>query len=396
MKKFLIFYPFLLFGNILSNIENKNLNIQKKVSVEESQKTKNSWINPVILQYTVSKSNTLKPDTQIQNSFSVSLNQPIFKSGAIYYSIKYADIMKNYNLNNIEFQKKTLIKNAYSLAIDYKINQLNKEIILLQIKNAKIDIKRKKEEYKNGTLDINFLNDALLSLNNLRLSLKDLEYSKEEIVYAFKNISDADIKNVDTNLFSILNRKEYIDNNIQLNLKKQQKKINYDLYKMQIGDTLFSIFVNASWNWQKTHFTNNSVNFQDSKQNFYNIGVGVSLPLDITAKNKIESAKLKFLKSNLDILQTKREILNTYKKILKQIKYLNDKINIYKNNIQIYKSLIKNTEDSIKAGNATTDDLKILQNSQQTNYLNIKIIKLQIQKLLLNLYYTTTFFGNQK
>ena len=394
MKKVLLFIPLLLFANILSDLERKNFEIQEKNSIEQSDITKKSWINPIILQYSVSKNNTLKPNTQITNTFSVTLNQPVFKSGAIYYSIKYANVLKNFNLNNIALQRKTLIKNAYSLAIDYKINELNKKIILLQIKNAKIDIKRKKEEYKNGTLDINFLNDALLSLNDLRLSLKDLEYSNQEIIYEFKNISDMNIKNVNTKLFNIINEKEYLKNNIKLHLSQKQKKINYDLYKMQVGDTLFSVFINASLNYQKTHYTDSSISFQDSKQNFYNIGVGISFPLDITAKNKIESAKLNYLKSNLDILQTKRELINNFKKTLKEIKYLNDKIDIYKDNIRIYNSLIASTNDSIKAGNATEDDLEILQNSQKTNYLNIKILKLQIQKLLLNLYYTTTLFGN--
>jgi len=394
LKKTLILIPFVLQAGILSSLQEQNLKIQKKESIQQSIQTEKSWINPIILQYTVSKTNSVKPNTQITDTFVVSINQPIFKSGAIYYSIKYAAMLKKYNLENLKLQRKTLIKNAYSLAIDYKINQLQKKIILLQIKNAKIDIKRKKEEYQNGTLDINFLNDALLSLNNLRLSLEDLEYSNQDIVYAFKNISDMDIKNVNVKLFKIIPKEEYIKNNLKLKLDRQQKRIKYDLYKMQVGNTLFSIFLNASLTYQKTHFTDQSLAFQDSKMNFYNIGFGVSLPLDISANNKIEAAKLQYLKSNIDILQTKRELINTYQKILKQIKYLNDKINIYKDNIKIYNSLIASTKDSIKAGNATLDDLKILQNSQQTNFLNIKILKLQIQKLLLDLYYTTTFFGN--
>jgi len=394
MKKGLIFIPFLLFGNVLSNLQKKNLEIQKQSSIQQSIQTKKSWINPVILQYTVYKSNTLKPNTQILSTYTISLNQPIFKSGAIYYSIKYANILKNYNLENLSLEKKTLIKNAYSLALDYKINELNKKIILLQIQNAKIDIKRKKEEYEKGTLDMTFLNNALLSLNSLRLSLKDLEYSNQEIIYQFKNISDMNIKNVNIDLFKILPQKEYVNNNLKLNLSKKQKKINYDLYKMQIGNMLFSVFINASLTYQKTHYTNQFPGFEDSKQNFYNVGIGISLPLDVSANNKIENAKLQYLKSGVDILQTKRELVNNYKKILKQIKYLNDKIAIYKDNIKIYNSLISSTKDSIKAGNATLDDLEILQNSQQTNFLNIKILKLQIQKLLLNLYYTTTLFGN--
>jgi len=55
--------------------------------------------------------------------------------------------------------------------------------------------------------------------------------------------------------------------------------------------------------------------------------------------------------------------------------------------IKIYKDLISSIKDSIKVGNATMLDLTILKNSQKTNELNIKILELQKEKLLLNLYY---------
>ena len=385
MKRLLII-PFLLNAGILNEYKQKELNLDKKISIIEAEKTKKSWINPIIIQYQYSGNSANKDNFSHQQIFSISLNQPIFKSGAIYYSIKYAKDLKNLNLTNLKLQKNALIKQALDLAYDYKVTSLNKKILYLNIKNAKIDVKRKKEDYQKGTLDLTFLNNAILNLNNLKISLQDLNYNLEEIKSSFKNISSADIDKLNLNIFKIISQKEYLNKNLELKIAKKQIKINKDLHKMQIGDTLFSVFVNASWNYQKNDYPAKKEN------NYYSAGIGISFPIDFTAKEKIEKTKLNFLKSNIVYLDKKNQLKNEYIKIIKQINFLKKKIKIYEDNIKIYNELIKSTKDSIKAGNATLDDLKILQNSQKINFLNIKIIKLQIQKLLLNLYYKTIIF----
>jgi len=212
--------------------------------------------------------------------------------------------------------------------------------------------------------------------------------------YAFKNISDMNIKNVNIHLFKIIPFNKYIQNNIELNAVKRRSVINNDLYKMQIGNTLFTISLNASYNYQKTIYSKNNFQFQNNTNNFYSVGVGISLPLDFTAGEKIQKSKINYLNSKLDIIQKRRELKNSFENTLKQIKYIQNKIKIYKQNIKLYNELISTTKDSIKAGNATLDDLETLENTKATNNINIEILKLQIQKLLLNLYYKTTFFSN--
>jgi hypothetical protein len=100
------------------------------------------------------------------------------------------------------------------------------------------------------------------------------------------------------------------------------------------------------------------------------------------AKNKID-----YLKSETLIEDKKRELITDYENITAQIKAIDDKIKIYEENIKIYDDLINSCIDSIKAGNATTLDLQILENSRKTGFINIKVLKLQQQKLLLSLYY---------
>jgi outer membrane protein TolC len=95
-------------------------------------------------------------------------------------------------------------------------------------------------------------------------------------------------------------------------------------------------------------------------------------------------------------MDKKRELINNFDFIVYQIKTLKRKLKIYDQNIKIYDNLIKNIKDSIKAGNATEDDLTVMENSRKVAVLNKKIIKLQIQQLLLDLYYqlSTVSFSN--
>ena len=392
MRRFFFLFPVFLSANILSDLQNKTLDLQKNRVIESSKATEKSWINPIILQYTITKDNRLENTKTTTKTFSVTLNQPVFKSGAIFYSIKYAKDSKKLNINNLILTKRKLIKTALDLAYDYKITKLNENIIKLQIKNALIDVKRKKEEYKNGTLDLTFLNNSIISLNSLKLSLEDIIQNLDNIRFNFKNISDADIEKINLNLFSIIPLKKYLNDNIELLNKKLSKKVNKDLYKMQIGDELVTVFINASWNYQDIDYSN--ARFQNDEKNFYSLGAGISIPIDFTAGNKIQKAKINYLISKLDYLQKRKELINEYKNIFSNIKSVKKKISIYKENIKLYDELIISTKNNIKAGTATYDDLTILENTKEQNILQIKILKLQIQKLLLNLYYKLQNFSN--
>jgi outer membrane protein TolC len=389
LKKLLFLIPFFLYASVLSELKQKELNIDKLKSIKESKETKRSWINPVMLQYLYQKDNTLGYQTTT-NQLSISINQPIFKSGAIYYSIKYADILKKYNLKNLTLQKRALIKQALDLAFDYKINLINKKILNFQIKNAKIDVKRKKEAFLSGTGDSSLLDNAILNLNNLKLSLQDIISSLVQIKYAFKNLSDLNIEDVKLPHFNIISKRKYLNENLELLTQKEFERIKFYIYKMQLGNQLLTISFNGSYNYKEYKNKKNS-----DKQNYYIVGLSATLPIDVNAKTRVEKTKLDYLKSQYLLEDKKRELLNTFNMILAQIDSLKKKIKIYKENIKIYDNLIKTTEESIKAGNATPLDLEVLENSKMANILHIKAINLQIQKNLLELYYKLVSFSNR-
>jgi len=387
MKR-LIFFPLFLSAGVLSNLEEKKINLEKNQIIEDSSATKKSWINPLILKYSITQDNITSKKT-VTKTFSINLNQPIFKSGAIYYSIKYAEDLKSLNINNLILKKRALIKKAYDLAYDYKITKLNKKILELKIKNNLIDVRKKREEYKNGTLDLSFLNNAIISLNSLKLSLEDIKSNLASINFNFKNISDADIEKVNLNLFNI-SLKKYLSNNLELKSQDISQKVKRDLYKMNIGNSLITVSLNGSWSYQNIDYSN----LKDDEKDSYSIGVSISIPLDITSKNKIEKSKLDYLISRVDYLRKKRELINEYKDTILKIEAIKKKMKIYQSNIKLYDELIQDTKNSILAGSATKDDLVILENTKKINMIQTEILKLNIQKLLLNLYYKMSNFSN--
>jgi len=388
MKKLIFVFPFLLFANdLLNDLKQKELFFDKQKSIENSKEVLKSWISPINLTYSYSKDNLLRSIKTTTKTFSISVNQPIFKSGAIYYSIKYSKDLKEFNLLNIEMQKRELIKKALDIAYDYKITSLNKKIILLNIKNAKTDVEKKKEAFLNGIEDSTSLNNAILNLNKLKLNLEELKANLNNLKYSFNNISNLKIDKIKLPKFRLISKEKFINSNIEYVLQQKLRKVKKDLYKMQVGNQLLSVNLQASLNWQDIEYSKTNPNFQNKNRDFYKIGFNIVLPINFNALNKIEQKKLDYLKSNL-LLEDKRVALtNEYRSILSQIKLIEKKIAIYKQNIKIYNDLISSIKDSIKVGNATILDLTILKNSQKTNELNIKILELQKEKLLLNLYY---------
>ncbi len=388
IKYLLLLAPILLFGNnLLNDLKQQEINYDKNQAFHDSKETEKSWINPITFQYSFTIDNSLKNIKTTNKIFTISVNQPVFKSGAIYYSIKYAKHNKSYNFTNIELKKRELIKQALDLAYDYKISELNKKIVLLNIANAKIDIKKKKEEFLNGVGDSTLLNNALLQFNSLKLNLEDLKSNTDNLKYSFKNISSLDITQIKLPVFKLISKKEFITSNLELLQQKKFKKVRYDLYKMQLGNQLLSINLNASYNWQNINYSNNTAQFQDNSIDYYRIGFNVVLPISFNAVNKIQKSKIDYLKSQTLIEDKKLQLNNQYLSIVKQLRTIDKKINIYKQNIKIYDDLIASTLDSINAGNATDLDLQILQNSRKSMFLNIEILKLKKQKLLLSLYY---------
>lgn len=134
-----------LYGNeaILSKERLEIFDLSKEKAQEDASKLKKDWINPIT--YKLSK--TQKEEHNPLKS-TISVNQPIFKSGGIYQAILYANSIEKYSNLDIEIQKKSMIKDATKLLFEiHKINHTIKKQELL-IANADLDILRKRASFK--------------------------------------------------------------------------------------------------------------------------------------------------------------------------------------------------------------------------------------------------------
>ena len=113
-----------VYGDKLGNILSKNKELLFDYSLEsnelESDKLSNSWMAPIQLSYSKNYSTQFGSDIVIKANYTVSVNQPIFRSGGIYYGIKYADSFRNANREDIKLQRRIMIGDAISILFNMK------------------------------------------------------------------------------------------------------------------------------------------------------------------------------------------------------------------------------------------------------------------------------------
>jgi len=390
MKKLLILIPFFLFADILSPLQQELLNKDLNKAVVNADKLKNSWINPVTLQYKYNKTNQPFDNIQKTNQFIISVNQPIFKSGAIWASIKYANALKQQNIEKIKLQKATLIKQAYEILFNIKKVKISIKKQKLLIKNANIDIKRKKEQFLSGLIDSSFLDNAIINKNNLLLTLNDLQNQYKSLMNDFKNLSNLNPIHIDLPHFNLISKKEYL-NNLNIQIAKKDIKVKKALKYMNIGNSLLSVNLVGNYNDIDTKYNNQTDIYSDSKDSFYNIGISITLPFDINTLKTIQESKIDYIKSSLNYQQEKLKAINEYDTKIFTIKNIDKKIAIYSNTIKMYQSILNTTKDNIKAGINTILDLQNLENSLNIAKLNQQSLYIDKQIELLNLYYLKGF-----
>ncbi len=386
MKKIILFISSLLFANdILTPQKSSILHYNYLSLKEDATSLKKSVLNPIMLNYSITKDNSVGIKRDV-SKFSVSINQPIFKSGAIYYSLKYADILKDIDKQNSMLRKKELLKNAYDLVFDYKIALIDKENIKLNIKNSEIEVKKRENDFLNGVGNSIDLNNAILKLNNLKISLQDIDLKIESIKNSFKALSNRDIDTIKLPLLKPISKKEYL-NNLNLQISKRSIELNKYSYYMQRGNQLLSINFIASLNHQKIDYSKNLPQFKDDTINYYNIGISFSIPLSFNGNIKVLKSKYRYIKSLYEYEDNKKQYILKYKNYLKEIRLIDKKIHIYKSSLKAYNNLISSIKESLKAGNLTLLDLMTIQNSKKTILLNIKKLNLQKEKILFDLNY---------
>ena len=352
----------------------------------DSSKLRDSWIAPIKLQYVYSKSKPYEA-VQVTKNSSITIDQPIFSSGGIYYGIKYAQASLVYANYSVEVAKRKLIKDAISTLMQIKKVDLNIQKQKLLIKNAEINLELKKDAYLSGQLDSGFLDRAIIDKNGFIEMLYDIQTSKERLISHFKTISDIDYKTAFIPYFKLLTEDEFLEKNLVLKMAKS--KIEKDDYNQNITIAKYLPRVNftAGYNWSKSEnqqFGNGIAFSQDI--NYYNYGFRVTMPIDINTFRDIQSSKVNYLKSKTDIKDKQKTLASLYEQVFQNIANLSKKEKLSMQNQTLYKKLLEDTKELYKAGYKTEYDVQTLNNSLKIQDINVKVLEIDKQLELLNLY----------
>lgn len=367
----------------ISENKKEQFNYDYKKNEAVSSQLRDSWIAPINLNYSYSKSNPYD-NKQTQERTAISIDQPIFQSGGIYYGIKFAEASRIYTNYSVDAAKRKLVKDAISLLmqikqIDYRIKKQE-----LLIKNSEINLAQKKEQYLNGQLDSGFLNSAIVERNVVIQALYDIQTNKERLISRFQTISDTDYKSVSIPHLEILNEEQFLKYNIVLNMSDSEVEKNRYSKDVTVAKYLPRINVTAGYTWQESSVF--GISTTTPATDYYNYGLKAYMPLDINTFKDIEVAKVDYMKSKITLEDTKREVKSIFEQVMLSIDNLQKKKDLSIENKDIYNQLLAETSELFNAGYKTKYDVELLQNSVNIQDIDINIYDLDKQLELLTLY----------
>ncbi|TNF44723.1 MAG: hypothetical protein EP216_01495 [Epsilonproteobacteria bacterium] len=391
MKKLFLLCSFvastLIYADELTEIlsDNKELlfDYQFQSNELESDILSKSWLNPVTLQYRKSFSQQYTDNTVNTGNFSVIVDQPIFRSGGIYYGIKYSEAFRDANMAEITLQKRTMIGDAITILFNLKKTKLEQEKMKYQIKNDIIDIRQKRDSYESGILDSSFLDQAILKKSQDETALLQMDLTLMELKQRFSLLSDKDPYKLRLPALKLMSKDKYREENLELKRDRYRAEQSDYNQKVTWAKYLPAISLQGQYN---DGDLNPLFERPGLEEEYYTYGFTVSMPLDINSFTDIEASKVEKLKAAVEVLDRKDTIEEEYDWIYNSLGILDKKIELAQKDEKVYKNLFRLTKNLAQAGEKTSLDADIMHNSLQIRKIDQKIYNIDKQIQLLKLY----------
>ena len=369
--------------NYLSDYKLQILDYSDELNSLRSSILKKSWISPIMINYSDTKlSHSDRRDGE-SRIWSVSIDQPIFKSGGIYNAIKYAISKEKATKTTIDIQRRTLISQALESLYNIKKLKLQIKQAKLIIKNDEIDVKRKEEQYLAGLIDSSFLDQAILKRNSDKTKLLVLKLSLSEAIGGFSKLSDVNPDSLRLPKFSLVKRDKYLSKNIDIKeLEYKTQALDY-----QSGATLskylptISIVGQYSDEWHSLDLSPSNTN-----DGYYSYGFKISMPININSIEDVEASRVEYMKSAIELQDKIREVDIDYSTAIKRIRLIEKKIALAKSDAKLYRRLLKRTKEQVRAGSKTKYDVETMRNSMRAAIIDAKVYEIERQIALMNLY----------
>ncbi len=368
-------------ANYLSREKNLIFDYQEEANRLESAVLRKSWISPLMLSYGESRSDQPWGKEARDSTFSVGISQPIFKSGGIYYAVKFANAQEGATAAQIRLQRRQMITQAIEILFDLRKNRLQQRQLRLKIRNDEIDIRRKREQYDAGVIDSSFLNQAILQRNQDRTSLLVLQLAEKNLRNAFSLLSDKNPDNLRLPHLRLISRRRYRQSNLELEAQRLQLAGSEYNSKMTWSKYLPTLSVNA--NYYDTDSNRPLIGMHD---NYYRYGFQISMPLSVNAPQDIEAGRVRYLQQAVQLQDKRKSVASEYKLVLDTIAIIDKKIALARSDEKLYRSLLASTKEQAQAGQKTQLDVETMRNAMEMAKLDAKVYEVEKQIQLLKLY----------
>ena len=391
MKKAIILITFIsiqLIGFDVSLLHTQKQAIQKEKlnEIEAShQNQKYNWVSPLNLSLSKNRTKSATDATHSTlDKAAMRLNQDIFRSGGIYYTLSFADKQKSYQLLSLEREDKQLYEQIYTAVLSLKRLNLQLKQSEYRLKNLEIDVFLKQEQYKTGSVDMTQLNRAIMDKND---QLKQIITSKESITKTkktLKQLTPLDYENINTPIFTMMPQEEYMQQNYAIHQAALQSDMNFNQYKIIKSNYLPHISLNAEMGYQDY---DHQIYATDYNGYYNSAGLLITIPLDFNTNTTIQEQKALYIQKKLQVEDEKITQKAAYEEAQELIQNYQEYIEISKQNLALYDALIIMTQEGYKEGYKSGYDLQTIQNTQKIDALEIKIIETNIQLELLKLHF---------
>lgn len=365
--------------NFLSASYNELFDLQLQKSKKDGDFDSLSWISPVTLSFKRTWDTQTPGSSNPFNTFSIGIEQPIFKSGGIYQAIKYAK-------NSARLSKLSVIKNrlslqssAIELALKIKETKLSLKKLKLQIKNSNIEIKSIKELYKAGLSDSVTLDNALVKQDDARIARLNLQATLETLRASFRKISDQNPDGVSIAKLRRLSKERFLSHNIDLDVANAQVAVAENVMKMKRSSYLPTLSVGARY----TKVSKAAGGLRDA---FTNYSLSVSMPLSVNVGNDLERSKLSSIIAKVQARNSVKAAVQDYKEAIKRVEITNRRIALARAETASYKRLLRSTRSLYKAGQKSRQDVEIIENFLKMKRLDVQIYTIERELILLKLH----------
>ena len=320
-------------GDILSDNKTLLFDYQFEKNELESDKLSKSWINPVTLQYRKNYSTQFKDRTNKTGTFSVIIDQPIFRSGGIYYAIKYSQALRAANNTDIALQRRKMIGDAVSILFKLKKTKLEQQKRRLLIKNDTIDILQKRDSYEAGLLDSSFLDQAILKKSQDEAALLEMELNLLELLQRFSLLSDKNPENLRLPRLKMMSKTQYSEENLDLKTDRHRAEVSEYNEKITWAKYLPTVSLHGQYIDGDLNplFANPVI-----QEKYYNYGVSVSMPINVNALTDIEASKVEKLRAAVQVLDRQETVKEEYQWIVNSLKVLDKKIVLAQKDEKVY------------------------------------------------------------